>query len=417
MMRLMTSTMLVLLAATMLAACSDDAPKTPPDTSNDMSADSSEDHDIAGADLPVAADLPIDTPDLVTAPDQDEAPDSGADMEGPRCELAWAGEGVAECEGAGATTLPADGFGLAGAHPVEVIELGVVRKVTVYLPEDVASAPVVFFSHAFGAREASQYDATFRVLASQGIAVVQVPYSTATPGVDGRASFIERYDELFDGFLLATASPQTRDRLDLTKVGFAGHSFGGGAAPELARRGFVERGWGSQGRFFFSMAPWYSWGTGYDTIPADTKMVVQVYQQDVTNSHCVSAGFWDQLPAAAEKRWQVVHPDVCGACALPAAHSVPFTGDGLKPNEDNGLDVWAVRRRIHALAAYAFDKNMSARAIGLGDDTNMGAWLGCGGRAVAPLVTTTAPTDSGCDAQSQFRCDCRDEYEAGEACP
>jgi hypothetical protein len=418
-MRWMTPALLALLAATTCIACSEDTTPTP---AADMSRDMPQDAAISRDDsVPELSDATPDAAPDQDAPDltvedmsADAAPD--ADMAGPSCELGWPGDGVAECADASATTLPGDGFGVAGPHPVEVVELGVVKKVTVYLPQDVAKAPVLFFSHAFGARDPSQYDATFRVLASQGLAVVQVPYATVTPGVEGKDSFLQRYDELFDGFLLATTSAQTRDRLELTKVGFVGHSFGGGASPELARRGFVEHGWGSQGRFFFAMAPWYSWGTGYDTIPADTKMVVQVYQQDVTNSHCISAGFWDQLPAAAEKRWQVVQPDVC-ACALPTAHGVPFTAAGLKANEDNGLDVWAVRRRIHALAAYAFEGDLSAKPIGLGDDAAMGDWVGCGGRAVAPMVTTMAPTDSGCDAQSQFRCECRDEVERGEPCP
>lgn len=299
-----------------------------------------------------------------------------------------------------ATTPPAKGeLGADGALAVTVETLpnphaSAPLPVSVYLPSGKTGVPVLFFSHAFGATKVESYDTLLRNLASNGIASVYVPYSIA--GV----THAERYAQLWDGFV--AAATKYASTFDLTHVGFAGHSFGGGAAPEMARRGFVEKGWGSAGRFLFVMAPWYSWGSGYDTLPEDVRTVVQVYADDDTNDHQIAVhDLWEKLPAAMEKRWLLIRSDAC-TCGLNAGHVVPMTAGSLHPENGatfNGHDQWGVERRLQAIAKYAFSGDMAARAIAYGEDASMGRFVGCGGRevrkleaATTPIVTTCQPT-------------------------
>lgn len=261
--------------------------------------------------------------------------------------------------------------------------------IRIYRPTGVDDPPVLFFSHAFGATTpVPYYDETLRHLAGRGLAVVYVPHPLV-PDVDD--DNLDRYECLWTGF--ATAATAFADSLDLTRVGFVGHSFGGGATPEMARRAFVEQGWGAQGRFMFIMAPWYSWGEDYDTLPDDVRTVVQVYADDEANDHQIAVDdIWNRLPAGMEKAWLMVRTDVCDGCGLSAPHGVPMTGTGPAMNDQavlNAVDRWAVWRRIDALATYAFEGDPSARAIAYGEDDEMGHWVGCGGRAVRALEHST----------------------------
>lgn len=271
------------------------------------------------------------------------------------------------------------------------------RDVAIYRPSGQTNVPVLFFSHAFGATDPRMYDDLFRMLASNGYAVVQVAYPIVAPKAHGNA---DRYDCLWQGFQAAVAREGAV--FDLTRVGFFGHSYGGGATPEMARRGFVEKGWGSAGRFFFSMAPWYGWGTQLDTLPLDVKVAVQVYADDDVNDHQIAIrDVWNQLPAGLERVWMTVRSDACG-CGLNATHVVPISFTGLSGNPEsvlNAQDRWAVWRRLHAMAVYAFTQNPSAKQVVFGSDVDMGHWFGCDGRAVRPMeVSLTTPLPAPCRA-------------------
>ncbi|WP_163863527.1 alpha/beta hydrolase family protein [Myxococcus eversor] len=269
-------------------------------------------------------------------------------------------------------------------------------QVVTYRPTGQDSVPVLFFSHAFGATDSDLYVEMFRMLASQGYAVVFVPYPL-TP--DTTRPNEARYDCLWQGFQAAVA--QQQGRFDLTRVGFFGHSYGGGATPEMARRGFVEQGWGSRGRFIFSMAPWYTWGRDYQTLPTDVRAVIQVYADDDVNDHAIAVDIWNRLPSGMERAWHNVVSDACG-CGLNATHTVPMSRAALTGNPENVLnahDREAVWRRVHALAVYAFTGDTAARAVAYGTDTSMGHWVACGGRPVRPLVRSSAePRPSPCHA-------------------
>lgn len=324
---------------------------------------------------------------------------------------------AAACD-ASATTQPASGdYGSTGPYinavTVETLpnpHASAPGPVTVYRPTGLSSLPVLFFSHAYGATDAGSYDALFRMLASNGYAVVHVPYPNS-PNVQQKNA--DRYDCLWDGFI--TAATQYATTFDLTRVGFFGHSFGGGATPEMARRGFVEKGWGSAGRFMFIMAPWYSWGAGYDTLPTDVRTVIEVYADDDKNDHQIAVSdIWNKLPSGIERGWLMLRTDGC-QCGLNAPHVVPMTAVTILPNPEdvlNGYDTWGVWRRIHALARYAFEGDMAARDVAYGVDAAMGDWVGCGGRPVRPMEgSATTPITDTCQAfmfLESKRCDYAD---------
>ena len=285
--------------------------------------------------------------------------------------------------------------------------------VSVYLPSNASASnklPVIFFAHGFGGFSFTYYDALLRRIASNGYIVVFAPYT-----VNIFASHPTLYQQMWSGFQLAVA--QYGNLMDTTRVGFAGHSYGAGAVPEMTRRG-AAAGWGSNGLFMFVMAAWYSWGSNYEQIPAATKLVVQIYWDDQTNQHLISQNdVWNRLTQITERRWQVIRTDR-RQCFLYAGHGVPVTGD---PGDDgdggvNAHDHWAVWRRLHALADYTFAGNMAAKPIALGDEARMGTWRLNGLRAVAPLESYTSPVVNS-SSSPRFTWGTKCVYAFGSPCP
>jgi hypothetical protein len=165
----------------------------------------------------------------------------------------------------------------------------------------------------------------------------------------------------------------------------------------------------------FSMAPWYSWGTNYEQIPASAKLIVQVYWDDETNQHLIGVNdVWNRLPQITEKRWQVIRPAQT-TCRLSAGHGIPVTGNRDKPEEINAFDYWGVWRRLHALADYTFTGNSRARFVAF-DETQMGKWRLYGMRPITPLETTTTPVVNSA-ISTDFIWETRCLFALGSPCP
>jgi len=336
------------------------------------------------------------------------------------CLYASASAQIQPCALSKVTTLPLAGdYGAPGPHAVarqsiQHPDANVPAPVSVFVPANATAqtpAPVIFFAHGFGGFDYLYYDALLRQLASNGYVVVFAPYTANL-----FASHPTRYQQMWSGFQLAVS--QYGGLMDTTKAGFAGHSYGAGALPELARRG-VAAGWGSNGLFMFVMAAWYSWGSGYEQIPASAKLVVQVYWDDGTNQHLISQNdIWNRLPQIQERRWQVIRTAKT-ICTLPAGHGVPVTGNSSDPDGGgtiNSHDYWGVWRRIHALADYTFTGNQTARQIAFGDDARMGRWRLAVLRPVTPLEATSAPVLN-TTSSPQFTWANKCVYALGSPCP
>lgn len=267
------------------------------------------------------------------------------------------------------------GFGAPGARSVIAQEIDHPawpgRKVTLHRPSDAdAPVPVVFFAHGFGATQPVHYRGLVEHMVSRGLAVVYAPYRS------GAASHAERYRMLWAGF--AAAAEQGAPWLDLTRTGFLGHSFGGGATPELARRGLVESGWGSSGAFVMVMAPWYVLGiddAGLSALPPHTRVLVQVYEDERINDHRIAIELFDSLGNGHPKSFVLIRSDRRGLCRLRATHTTPVT-DSVRGRVD-GLDRHGVFRLVDALAADAFEGDPEARALlfpGEARALPMGSW-------------------------------------------
>jgi hypothetical protein len=268
-------------------------------------------------------------------------------------------------------------------HP----DANVPDKVSVFVPENATPAnrrPVVFFAHGFGGTDYRFYEDLLRQLASNGYVVVFAPYTSSF-----FTSNAARYQQIWSGFQLAVQ--QYGSVMDTSRVGFAGHSYGAGAVPEMTRRG-VAQGWGVNGLFMFVMAPWYSWGTDYSRIPANAKLIVQVYWDDQTNEHLIGQNdVWNRLPQITERKWQVIRR-ASAFCSLNADHRLPVTGVvGGTGGDVNAFDYWGVWRRLHALSDYTFNNNVNAKNVAFGIDTQMGRWRMAALRPVTPLQATDAP--------------------------
>src|SRR3712207_3850795 len=270
---------------------------------------------------------------------------------------------TAPCSQLKITTLPPAGdYGSFGqfavtrqtiSHP----DPNAPAPVSVFVPANATAqnrVPVVFFAHGFGGVSYQFYEALLRQLASNGYVVVFSPYTSSV-----LTTHAARYNQLWNGFLAAVQ--QYGGLMDTSRVGFAGHSYGAGATPEMARRGTAQ-GWGANGLFLFVMAAWYNWGANPEQIPASAKMIVQVYWDDATNQHLISQNdVWNKLPQITERKWQVIRASKT-FCSLDAPHTVPVT-DGLGQTEatTDAYDAWGIWRRLHALSDYTFSGNQTAK--------------------------------------------------------
>jgi Chlorophyllase enzyme len=326
---------------------------------------------------------------------------------------------IVTCSLSKTTTLPLVGeYGSFGQSTVtrQIIpnpDPNAPAPISVFVPSNATvqnKVPVVFFAHGFGGTNYQFYETLMRQLASNGYIVVFSPYSSSI-----LTTHTVRYNQLWNGFL--TAVQQNAAIMNTTKVGFAGHSYGAGATPDMVRRG-VAQGWGGNGLFLFVMAPWYNWGTNPEQIPAGAKMIVQVYWDDETNQHLIGQNdVWNKLPQITERKWQVIRASKT-YCSLNAGHTVPVT-DGLGQTAaiTDGYDAWGIWRRLHALSDYTFTGNQTARNVAFGADSNMGKWRGIfGSRRISPLESTDAPVVNSQSTPSFLWSD-KCTYAQGSPCP
>ncbi len=326
---------------------------------------------------------------------------------------------VTQCTGLKTTTLPLAGdYGGGGqfsvtrqsiAHP----DPSAPAPVSVFVPSNATAqnkVPVIFFAHGFGGTSYLFYETLMRQLSSNGYIVVFSPYTANL-----FATHTLRYNQLWGGFQIAVE--QNAAIMDTTRIGFAGHSYGAGATPEMARRA-VAQGWGANGLFMFIMAAWYNWGTNMEQIPATAKMIVQVYWDDGTNQHLISQNdIWNRLPQISERKWQVIRRSQT-YCSLEAGHSVPVTnGLGQTEAANDAYDAWGVWRRLHALTVYTFSGDQTAKNIAFGVDSSMGRWRGIfGSRRIAPLESTDAPVINS-QSSPTFLWSQKCTYALGSPCP
>ena len=286
----------------------------------------------------------------------------------------------------------------------EYPRLGVV---TIYRPEVLPAArPAVFFVSGWG-RDAATYDRLFRFLASKGFVVFDV--YNEDPG-----NITSTYPNAL--FMLDDAVNRHAAWVDTSRVGLMGHSMGGGMAFWLAVRIFGDYGWGSAGRFIFVTAPWYTFLTtraDLERIPADTRVIMQTYQEDLFTDPDVYELVYRLLPTPPpEKDFVYVRSASVSGYDYHANHYTSYTGamtqwDPVHYEPYDLLDVYALNRPLDALTAYVFDGEQAAREVALGGGSPAQVEMG----PLPPLTVTDDPDFH--DPAVSYDYVCRDDNDEG----
>lgn len=267
----------------------------------------------------------------------------------------------------GPVTQITSGYGMRGTHQVAVAPLQnpiADRRVCVYYPADQSSpAPVLFLFHGFSSPSAEPYYPLIDFYVSKGYVVVfPIYFSDTRPPT-------QNYDIMWAGLKFAVDTFPSK--IDTRKVGFMGHSYGGGATPYMAHKGLFEQSWGSLGSFMYLAAPWYSFSTtnaNLTDFTNATKLIVQVYEEDQTNDHRMGIDIFNSVTsiASTERSYQVIHTDSYGGYTLKSDHYVPIKDTILGIGALNGYDFYGVWRQLDALTDYAFNGTAAGANTALG---------------------------------------------------
>lgn len=262
--------------------------------------------------------------------------------------LSKGGSPGADCA-EGAVSPITSGPGAPGPHAVERLEVpfsASKEPVTVFMPKDGGGTPrpVIFFSHGYGPNLWSIYQPLLEHMASRGQIVVfgVFPLSLVT--------MKERYEILWKGY--EATVQKLGARMDLTRVGFVGHSFGGGANPTMAYEGIVEKGWGANGAFLLELAPWYTYGMSdakFARFPKRVLHAVQVYDQDHMNDHRMAWDLHDQFKTSVNWMLRVRSQTVRG-CTMAVEHMAPGRARNAR------LLAYGVLRPLDVMTQAAFER-------------------------------------------------------------
>ena len=292
---------------------------------------------------------------------------------------------------------PTSGYGADGTHTVGVISFQnpnfPTKNINIYYPSDVSTkVPTIFYSHAYGGNDSSNIDGMLYFVARKGYAIVYVPYQTTGVSVP------DRYNNLLSGFRQAARS--YTNIIDTTRVGFMGHSFGGGASFANAQTCFNENNWGSNGRFIYSLAPWYAYNlaaTQAITLPSNTKVLVEVFNDDVTNDHRMAIDLFNNINiASSEKDFVMVKSATINGYTYSAEHNLPNTHSAF-----DALDYYAYYRFIAALCDYTFTGSLVGKNVALGNGSAAQITMPSG---LPSLVQSDNPTTSYLQSRYQFPC-------------
>lgn len=307
------------------------------------------------------------------------------------------------------------GYGSWGDHGVsapasfEIESHGLTNKVTLYFPGDqVAAAPPIFFAPGWDV-SCESYGELLRFLASKGyVSVCDDPGENV--GVIG--------GQLYDSFKEAVSRYPTL--IDVSKFGLAGHSSGAGLLPSVGYKLAVDDGWGVQGKFIFSSAPWIDFDITDEMLanyPTDMKFILQTYEDDISTD---LRTYIDQFESQSripdsQKDYVTLRPATEGGYNYLADHAAIATGgDGYGVYD--AMDTYGIFRLIEALADYAFTGNATAKSIALEENYNSDRQSEMGD--LPDLISTDDPrpipgqiTDYPCDISANPRRSYCDEYD------
>ncbi|WP_348825310.1 alpha/beta hydrolase [Flavobacterium aestuarii] len=289
---------------------------------------------------------------------------------------------------AGPISRPKNGYGSDGTYTVAKISFPSPmysgKNVEIFYPKGITSPrPTIFYSHPFGGEESSYNIGLYEFIAKKGYVVVFAPYPTTGVTVD------ERYITLWESFKKAVTNYP--NIIDTSKVGFMGHSFGGGASFTLAHKAFIDEGWGQNGRFIFTMAQWYAHQITQEDLqdfPANTKLITQVYDDDVTNDHRLAIDIFKNIAIPdSEKDFILIKKSVLPAYTYTAEHNLPNTQSAY-----DAYDYYGIYRLLDALIDYSFNGSAAGKKTALGNGSAEQITMpSYNGQALSSLEVTDNP--------------------------
>jgi hypothetical protein len=253
--------------------------------------------------------------------------------------------------------------------------------------------PVVAYLHGFGASDPAFYGAWLEHMARQGTIVVYPDY----PALESTTK-LTRYDVMWTGLVEALerleAGPAPRP--DRGRIGFVGHSFGGGAVAAIAARA-AARGIGKDALWLEAWAPWYDLDrAAWASLPAHALLLsVGFCDDDVCEIKIAETLVANATTIPADRKTVLFfRSDDHGKPALRAHHSVPGTRFGTDAFDTRG--VWRLDDALRDLALTG-SKEARAAVFSTGPETTaLGTWSD--GRPVAPL-TVGLPTEERAPSQ------------------
>ncbi len=255
------------------------------------------------------------------------------------------------------------GYGQWGAHGVSpattfsFVSQGYTNTVTLYFPGDqTAAAPSFFFAPGWDV-PCEGYGELLRFMASKGYVSVCDDYHEDSGAIG---------NQLYESFKEAASRYPTK--IDISKVGFSGHSAGAGLLTSVGYRLSVGDGWGARGKFIFSSAPWIDFDltdTMLANYPTDMKLIMQMNEDDTGTDLRTSIDQFEnntRIPDS-EKDYIILRPASISGYNYLANHAVIGTGDGYGVYD--AMDSYGIFRLMDALADYTFTGNPRAKAIAL----------------------------------------------------
>jgi hypothetical protein len=146
--------------------------------------------------------------------------------------------------------------------------------------------------------------------------------------------------------------------IDNTRIGFIGHSYGGGAIPRMAWKACQVKGWGSKSLFLYIMAPWYCHGMTrrhFADFPAHTILVVQAFQDDNINDYRIADDIFNSFTIAENRKCFItVYTATRDDAQIPSGHTMPELNTGAS---QAGKQV--ILPIIDSLLCYAFNDSVA----------------------------------------------------------
>ena len=248
------------------------------------------------------------------------------------------------------------------------------------------SRPVVLIAHGYLGTAPEAYQGLVDHLVGAGFVVV-------FPGYPVEYDPQHQYRVVDSGFVLGVAAS---GRVDTSRVGVVGHSFGGGMTPWLVEQAHA-RGWGSDAVWAVLMAPHFALevGTGAIELPQQTRLAVVNYDEDVVVDARIGIDIYRSAALdPAQKLHVMVHTDRTVDPPLFADHFGPLSFElpiPLSNLSTDRADRWSAWRTVDSTAGCAIDGRWCDT-----DLADMGSWPD--GRAVVRADVSTGavqPVDVG----------------------